>query len=105
MTCSETSAAATLTVNAGAQGCPTPGASGNYCDTDVYPNNGNGVWDDAVDGDCILDISDLGAMLASYGATSGATREDGDVYPVGGDGAVDISDLGAMLAQYGDDCN
>ena len=75
-------------------------------DDDIYPNNGDGVWDYAADGDCIIDISGLGELLPNYGMTSGATREDGDVYPVGsGDGAVDISDLGEVLAQYDDNCN
>jgi hypothetical protein len=86
--------------------CPNPGDSGNYCTADVYPNNGDGVWDPNDDGDCIIDLSDLGELLPNYGATSGMTREDGDVYPVpDGDGAVDISDLGELLAQYGDNCN
>jgi hypothetical protein len=87
-------------------GCATAGYTGNYCAADVYPNNGDGIWDYLDDGDCAIDISDLGELLPNYGVTSGATREDGDVYPPGvGDGAVDISDLGELLAQYGDDCN
>jgi hypothetical protein len=86
--------------------CPEPGDSGNYCEADVYPNDGNGSWNYADDGDCVVNASDLGQLLASYGTTTGATREDGDVYPPGaGDGAVDASDLGELLAQYGDDCN
>jgi hypothetical protein len=45
-------------------------------------------------------------MLASYGVSSTASREDGDVYPPEvGDGAVDISDLGELLGQYLDTCN
>jgi uncharacterized repeat protein (TIGR02543 family) len=95
-----------VTANFVAEGCPTPGFSGNYCMADIYPNNGDGVWDYAVDGDCIIGLSDLGELLPNYGMTSGATREDGDVYPVGApDGAVGLSDLGELLAQYGDDCN
>jgi hypothetical protein len=86
--------------------CPNAGGSGNYCATDVYPNNGDGSWNPADDGDCIIDLSDLGELLPNYGITSGMTREDGDVYPPGApDGAVDLSDLGELLAQYGDDCN
>jgi hypothetical protein len=86
--------------------CPNPGTSGNYCAADIYPNNGDGVWNDADDGDCMINSSDLGQLLASYGTASGATREDGDVYPPGaGDGAVNASDLGEVLAQYNDDCN
>jgi uncharacterized repeat protein (TIGR02543 family) len=86
--------------------CPNPGGSGNYCAADVYPNNGDDVWDFADDGDCVVNASDLGQLLSNYGITSGMTREDGDVYPPGGgDGGVDASDLGELLAQYGDDCN
>jgi hypothetical protein len=95
-----------VTANFVEDSCPNPGASGFYCATDVYPNNGDGVWNLADDGDCIIDLSDLGELLPNYGVTSGATREDGDVYPPGApDGAVGLSDLGELLAQYGDDCN
>lgn len=48
-----------------------------------------------------VDISDLGSQLANFGATSGASKADGDVT---GDGAVDISDLGALLAEFGQSC-
>jgi sulfatase modifying factor 1 len=86
--------------------CLSPGDSGKLCTADFYPNNGDGVWDYSEDGNCIVDFHDLGKLLPNYGMTSGATREDGDIYPVsGGDGAVDIRDLGELLAQYGDDCN
>ena len=60
------------------------------------------------DGGRIINISSsvTRALLPNYGTTSGATREDGDVYPPDvGDGVVDIRDLGEMLAQYADDCN
>jgi hypothetical protein len=86
--------------------CPNAGASGNYCDADIYPNDGDGIWNYDEDGDCVIDMSDLGELLSHYGMTSGATREDGDVYPPeAGDGAVGTSDLGELLSQYGDDCN
>lgn len=92
-------------VHDGCDPCPLPGASGNYCEADIYPNNGDGVWCYADDGDCVVNILDLGALLANYTFT-GATREDGDVYPAGsGDGLVNILDLGELLAQYRDDCN
>lgn len=101
---SVTSATATLTVNP--VDCPNPGASGNYCMADCYPNNGDGIWDYPVDGDCIVNIQDLGQLLSNYGMTIGATREDGDVYPLpDGDGAVNLQDLGELLAQYGDNCD
>jgi hypothetical protein len=90
-----------------ADGCPEPGATSSYCTADIWPNNGDGVWDYADDGDCIIDHHDLGALLANYRIImSGATREDGDIWPIGeGDGAVDVGDLGAMVGQYLDNCN
>ena len=87
-------------------GCPNPGASGKYCVADCFPNDGDGVWDYAVDGDCKINLQDLAQLLANYGTTVGATREDGDVFPANvGDGAVDIRDLAELLSQYNDDCN
>lgn len=96
----------TVTAHFVEHGCPNAGASGDYCLTDIYPNNDDGVWSYADDGDCQVDLSDLVQLLAKYGLTTGATREDGDVYPPQvGDGAVNIQDLSELLAQYGDDCN
>jgi hypothetical protein len=87
-------------------GCPNPGSTGNYCLADVYPNNSDGVWDYAVDGDCIVNLNDLAQLIGSYGMTTGATRENGDIYPSpNGDGQVNLSDLAQLLGQYGDDCN
>lgn len=71
----------------GGGGCPQPG-----CDADL-------------NGDCIVGLSDLGALLANYGATSGITHDGGDLEPTGGDGDVDLADLAVLLGQYGDDCN
>ncbi len=88
--CSTTSDAATLVVNPG-QGCPNPGASGNYCTADIDGS-----------ADCLVNLSDLAQLLANYGTTAGAVHDDGDL---DGDGDVDLSDLAALLGQYGDDCN
>jgi hypothetical protein len=87
--------------------CNEPGAAGRFCNADLYPNNGDGEWNPlwTGDGDCIVNVSDLGVILPNFGTTSGATRETGDIYPDGGDGTVDIRDLGLLLSQYGDDCN
>ena len=54
-----------------------------------------------LDGDNDVDLSDLAALLAGYGITSGATYEDGDL---DGDGDVDLADLAALLAVYGVPC-
>jgi hypothetical protein len=51
------------------------------------------------DGD--VDLSDLAQLLAHYGATSGASYDDGDL---DADGDVDLSDLAALLAAYGTTC-
>ena len=74
-------------------GCPGSGSSGKNCIADI------------ANGDCLVNISDLAALLAHYGITSGATHDDGDIEPDGGDGDVDLSDLAELLGQYGDDCN
>jgi len=74
-------------------GCSNPGSSGSYCTADI------------INDDCIVDLSDLAALLSNYGMTVGATHADGDVEPEEGDGDVDLADLAALLAQYGDDCN
>lgn len=87
-------------------GCPNPGATGSFCTADCFPNNGDGIWNyPADDGDCRVNLQDLAQLLSNYGMMAGATREDGDVFPVGGDGRVNIQDLAQLLSQYGDDCN
>lgn len=54
-----------------------------------------------VNGDNLVDLSDLGVLLSHYGTMSGATRDDGDF---DGDGDVDLSDLGVLLAAFGVPC-
>jgi choice-of-anchor B domain-containing protein len=54
-----------------------------------------------VSGDGEVNITDLGAVLANFGTTSGAAHEDGDI---DGDGDVDITDLGLLLAAFGTSC-
>ena len=96
-----------FTVDEPPTSCPGPGTWGDYCSADIYPNNGDGVWTyPLVDGDCVIDLLDLAQLIGRFGITSGATREDGDIYPPGtGDGMVDLFDLAELLGQYGDDCN
>ena len=53
-----------------------------------------------LDGDNDVDLADLAALLAHYGAT-GAQYEDGDL---DADGDVDLADLAALLAVYGTTC-
>lgn len=77
-------------------GCPNhqPG-----CDnSDIFPVGAP---------DCIVNISDLGVLLASYApGVGGKTRDQGDIFPLGGagDGFVNLSDLGQMLTDFNTDC-
>lgn len=56
-----------------------------------------------IDGSGCVDLSDLGAVLASFGTCSGDPGfvANGDLAP---DGCIDLSDLGVMLAEYGAGC-
>jgi hypothetical protein len=49
-----------------------------------------------LNGDRVVDHSDLGILLAAYGVDDGGDLD--------GDGDTDQSDLGALLANYGDNC-
>ncbi len=77
--------------------CPSASVE---CDrADIFPLNG----------DCVVDLSDVGALLAGWtgaggGSSCGADRAQGDIFPPGGDGCVDLGDLGQMLVDYGADC-
>lgn len=53
-----------------------------------------------VNGDWMIDLSDLATVLADYGWDY-ATYWDGDVT---GDGIVDLSDLAMLLSKYGSAC-
>ncbi len=53
-----------------------------------------------VNGDAVVDLSDLGIVLANW-ARSDATREDGDL---DGDMDVDLSDLGVVLSEFLSPC-
>jgi len=70
--------------------------------------NGNGVPDECenpcpgdVDGNGIVDLSDLTVLLANFGTISGANPEDGDT---DGDGDVDLTDLATLLGVFGTTC-
>lgn len=54
-----------------------------------------------LDGDDVVGLSDLAALLSNYGLTSGAEYADGDL---DADGDVDVADLAALLAVYGTTC-
>ncbi|GMU83776.1 MAG: hypothetical protein AMXMBFR47_36460 [Planctomycetota bacterium] len=54
-----------------------------------------------VNGDRVVDLSDLTVLLAHFGTPSGASRADGDL---DGDGDVDLSDLSLLLGHFGESC-
>jgi hypothetical protein len=54
-----------------------------------------------LDGDCDVDLVDLGILLAHYGQSGDVSYADGDLT---GDGVIDLSDLGILLAHYGQSC-
>ncbi len=54
-----------------------------------------------LNGDHAVDLSDLTALLAHFGTTSGATAADGDM---DADGDVDLSDLTGLLSAFGTTC-
>jgi hypothetical protein len=66
----------------------TPGVA---CAADVAPGGGNGV----------VDVSDLLALLASWGQCGSPVCCPGDIAPDGGNDTVDVSDLLALLAAWG----
>jgi murein tripeptide amidase MpaA len=49
-----------------------------------------------LNGDGVIDLSDLGILLAAYEVDDGGDLD--------GDGDTDLADLGALLAVYGQDC-
>ena len=67
------------------------GAAEPFCHGDIYPPGGDGV----------VNLDDLAQLLGHFGMTSGATYEDGDIYPPpDGNGAVNLDDLAELLGHY-----
>jgi hypothetical protein len=56
-----------------------------------------------LNGDGVIDASDIGVLLAAYGACEGAPSYDPDV-DLDESGCVDIDDLVMLLAVYGHEC-
>ena len=52
-----------------------------------------------LNGDDVVDLADLGILLADFGCTGGACAGDID-----GDGDTDLADLGILLANFGQSC-
>jgi hypothetical protein len=71
----------------GPAGCPNPGCDDPGADADF-------------DGNCQVNLTDLGILLANFGGP--ATNATGDA---NGDGLANLTDLGILLARFGSNCN
>lgn len=54
-----------------------------------------------INGDGVVNLTDLAILLSNFGVGTGATRSNGDL---NGDGAVNITDLAILLAAFGSSC-
>jgi len=54
-----------------------------------------------INGDFVIDLSDLAVLLSNFGLANGATQTQGDL---NGDGAVDLTDLSQLLSVFGTNC-
>lgn len=54
-----------------------------------------------LNGDAVVNLTDLASLLAHFGTPSGATKAQGDV---DGDHDVDLTDLSTLLSQFGSSC-
>ncbi|MCC6360158.1 MAG: DNRLRE domain-containing protein [Phycisphaerales bacterium] len=54
-----------------------------------------------LNGDGVVDLTDLATLLAHFGTPSGALFEDGDL---DGNGTVDLTDLATLLGNFGATC-
>ena len=54
-----------------------------------------------LNGDRVVDLTDLTTLLSNFGRTSGAVWQDGDS---DGDGDVDLADLTSLLSAFGSSC-
>lgn len=75
---------------------PTPGSAGEIL-------LGGTPCPEDIDGDGVVGLSDLAALLAAYGTTVGDPDYKRRV-DLNNDGVVDLSDLAALLARYGEGC-
>jgi outer membrane protein assembly factor BamB len=56
-----------------------------------------------LDGDGVVGLSDLAALLGAYGSASGGIGFDSDA-DLNRDGVVDLADLAELLGSYGEEC-
>lgn len=69
----------------------TAGSAGGACPGDI-------------NGDNVVDLSDLGEVLAAFNACEGDLNYSEKI-DLNGDGCIELSDLGEVLAQFGVPCD
>ena len=81
-----------------------PGASGtaagvdNDCNGTLDPDEEEVICPEDVNGDGLISVADILAVLAEFGCTSNCDSD------IDGDGNVIVSDVLALLASFGQDC-
>ncbi len=65
---------------------------------------GGGACPGDINGDNVVDLSDLGEVLAAFNACQGDLNYSEKI-DLNGDGCIELSDLGEVLAQFGVPCN
>lgn len=63
---------------------------------------GSGLCEGDVDGNGVINLTDLAFLLTNFGLPNGATRAMGDL---DGDTDVDLVDLAILLSNFGLSCN
>ncbi len=84
--------------NTVADGCDIATGASQDQNVDGVPDECQCVGD--ADGDDDTDLSDLGALLAAFGACSGDMNYSADA-DINSSGCIDLSDLGIQLADFG----
>lgn len=77
-----------------------PGTPESVTASTIVPTISTPALPGDLNGDCVVDLTDLGTMLANFGL-SGQSYEDGDI---DGNGTIDLGDLGVLLSNYGQTC-
>ena len=75
--------------------------TGFIVDNLVYATGGPQPCVGDLNGDGVVDLADLGILLADFGCTAGPGNCPGDI---DGDGDTDLADLGILLAEFGTTC-
>ncbi len=90
---------ATLTLNTSDEDLPGEGTGSLTLDLTIHARELVGD----VNGDCVVDLSDLAALLATFGTSAGDAGYNAAA-DFDGSGAIDLSDLASLLASFGQSC-